>query len=372
MRTLCCLGMLAFVAPSISGGEIAKSVFGKTSGGETVHRYVLKNDAGTEVHLITLGAAVQKWLVPDGGKTINIVLGFDDVAGYEGKGNQYFGCTTGRVAGRIAKGRFALDGKEYKLAINNGPNHLHGGTKRSLEKVVWAAETVPDKNQVIFRYTSPDGEEGYPGNLKMEVAYTLYPKIAMFGIEYRATTDKATPINLTNHSYFNLNGAGTGTILDHKLKIYGDRYVPTDDDLIPTGKLLPVKGTPVDFTKATRIGNRIDAYTKGPFKGYDHTFVLQPLKKGDTSRQAAVLTRGDGKALLRVHTDQPAVQLYTGNHLFGQQGADGKTFPQHSAICLETQGIPDAINQKAFPSVVLRPGETYRHMCSYTFLGSKK
>lgn len=346
---------------------IDKSVFGKTAGGEEVTKYRLTNSKGAAVDLISLGATVQRWDVPTKGKeAVNIVLGFPDVAGYQSEDNQYFGCTTGRVAGRIAKGRFTLEGKEYKLAINNGDHHLHGGTKRSLEKVVWQAktprDTAPGEVSLLFTYVSPDGEEGYPGKLTMTVQYTLTDKNEL-RIDYTATTDKATPINLTNHSYFNLAGAGADTALDHELQVFGDQYVPTADDLIPTGKIESVKGTPVDFTKSAKLAERNVAFTKRPFKGLDHTFVLSKREKEATP--AAILKHPASGRKLEVLTNQPALQLYTGNHLKNQKGVDGKIYKQHSAVCLETQQIPDAINQPAFPSVVLRPGETYRHTCIY-------
>jgi aldose 1-epimerase len=339
--------------------------FGKTSEGEKVQQYKLSNATCT-VHLITLGATVQEWHVRGKGKEkVNIVLGFPNAPRYESEDNQFFGCTTGRVAGRIALGKFTLEGKEYKLAINNGRHHLHGGVKRSLDKVVWKAKYQRDKESnpgVHFSYTSPDGEEGYPGNLKSEVHYVLTKKNEL-RIEYTATTDKATPINLTNHSYFNLAGAGAETVLDHELEVEAEQYVPTDDELIPTGKLAAVKGTPLDFRKSTRLGERFADLAKGPFKGYDHTLVLSKREK--TPTLAAVLKHPPSGRWLKVFTNQPALQVYTGNFLKGQKAVDGKIYKQHSAVCLETQHIPDSINQPAFPSVVLRPGETYRYTCVY-------
>lgn len=357
---------LALGCPAALGQEVTE--FGKTAAGEKVELIKLRNTRGMEVNLISLGATVQRWdvdvrLKDKDKRRVNIVLGFPDVAGYESAENQYFGCTTGRVAGRIAKGRFTLDGKEYKLAVNNGEHHLHGGVKRSLDKVVWKAEPKKGKNQaVLFRYTSPDGEEGYPGNLKVEVLYTLTEDNEL-RIDYTASTDKATPINLTNHSYFNLSGAGSETVLDHELLVYGNQFVPTEDDLIPIGKIVPVRETPVDFTESTRLGDRNPEYVKKPYKGLDHTFVLGKREKEPTP--AAKLRSPVTELVLRVATNQPALQLYAGNHLKNQKGVDGKIYMQHSAVCLETQHIPDAINQPAFPSVVLRPGETYRFTCIY-------
>jgi len=364
MRNALCLCLFALL-PALGRAQ-DPAVFGTTKNGVKVERFELRNAQGTKVDLISLGATVQRWeVMGKDKKPLNIVCGFSDVAGYESDGNQYFGCTTGRVAGRIANGRFSIDGKEYKVAVNNGKHHLHGGVKSSLDKVVWKGAYTKDKAGnpgVRFNYTSPDGDEGYPGNLKMEVLYTLNDKNEL-RIDYDATTDKATPINLTNHSYFNLAGSGADTVLDHELKVEGNQYVPTDDELIPTGKIESVKGTPVDFTKSTKLGDRIGAFTKGPFKGYDHTFVLS--KRGKAPTLAATLRHPASGRVLKVLTNQPALQLYTGNHLKSQKGTDGAIYKQHSAICLETQYIPDAINQPSFPSVVLRPGEAFRFTCIY-------
>jgi aldose 1-epimerase len=342
--------------------------FGTTGDGKTVHKYVLKNKRGMAVGLITLGAAVQELVVADrDGRMANVVLGFDTAAGYESDANQHFGCTTGRVANRIAGAKFSLDGVEYKLAVNNGPNHLHGGVKRSLGKVLWRAETIPldDGGAVKFTYSSPDGEEGYPGTLKMAVVYTLTSANAL-RITYTAETDKATPVNLTNHSYFNLSGAGAATILDHVLQLNADRYTPADETLIPTGKYEAVAGTPLDFTKPTRIGERIGKLLDTPYKGYDHNFVLQQSKPGELVTAAIVTDPASGRRLT-VQTDQPGVQFYSGNFLKGQTGAGGKTFAPRSALCLETQVHPNAINTPAFPSIVLKPGERYGHTCIYAF-----
>ncbi|MFO0965509.1 MAG: aldose epimerase family protein [Gemmataceae bacterium] len=342
--------------------------FGKTPAGDKVKRFRLSNDKGTVVHLITLGAAIQRWDIKGkDGKTVNLVLGFDDAAGYQSDANAYFGCTTGRVAGRIANATFDLDGKTYKLAVNNGKHHLHGGVKRSLDKVLWEGEYKRGKDGspgVLFTYTSPDGEEGYPGKLKVEVHYTLNKKNEL-RIDYTATTDKATPINLTNHSYFNLAGAGADTVLDHELTVDAEWYAATDDELIPTGKLARVEKTPLDFSKATKLGDRIDAYTKGPFKGYDHTFLLSDRKREATF--AGRLTHPPTGRTLTVSTTEPALQVYTANYLKNQKGADGKMYKQHSAVCLETQHVPDAVHHPAFPSTILRPGETYRQTCVYAF-----
>ena len=346
--------------------------FGKTADGTEVEAYTLKNKNGMSVKLMTLGATVTEINVPDkNGKFANVVLGFDDVAGYQSDKNQYFGCTVGRVANRIAKGKFTLDGQEYKLAINNEPNHLHGGAKNSLDKMVWKsklfkfiAADLTEQNGVNFSYNSPDLEEGYPGRLKLEVSYLLYDNDSM-RISYDVTTDKATPVNLTNHSYFNLAGAGADTVLDHELKLETDEYVPVDKTLIPTGKLEAAKGTIFDFTKMTRIGDRIEKLYDTGAKGYDHCYVLR--KRTERPTLAAKLREPKSGRTMTVLTTQPGIQLYTGNFLFGQKGKDGKEYKQRSAVCLETAHLPDAVNQPTFPSIILRPGETYRHQCIYAF-----
>ncbi len=347
---------------------IGPAPFGKTADGTPVEAYVLKNKGGMSVHVITYGATVTQINVPDqAGKFANVVLGFDDLAGYQSDANQYFGCTTGRVANRTAKGKFTVDGKEYSLAVNNGPNHLHGGVKRSLDKVVWRAEAVSldDGGAVKFTYVSPDGEEGYPGELKISVLYTLIPANAL-RISYEATTNQKTPVNLTNHSYFNLAGAGSPTVLDHVLTLNAGRYSPTDETLIPTGKLEPVAGTPLDFKQPTRIGERIEKLVKTPFLGYDHNFAINQEKPGELTLAAKVSEPTTGRTLT-VHTDQPGVQVYSGNFLKGQKGAGGKMYPQRSALCLETQNYPNAVNLPGFPSPLLEPGKVYSHVCIYTF-----
>jgi aldose 1-epimerase len=343
--------------------------FGKTDDGTPVESYTLKNKNGVTVKLMSLGATVTEINVPDKkGNFANVVLGFDDVAGYQSDKNQYFGATVGRVANRIAKGKFTLEGKEYKLAINNEPNHLHGGVKKSLDKVVWigAIATFKESSEkgITFIYTSRDGEEGYPGTVLLGVTYRL-TEMNELNIEYFATTDKATPVNLTNHSYFNLAGAGADTVLDHQLKLEANEYVPVDKTLIPTGKLEPVKGTIFDFTKMTRIGDRIDKLYDTGAKGYDHCYVL--TKRSKEPMLAARLREPKSGRTLTVSTTQPGIQLYTGNFLFGQKGKDGKEYKQRSAVCLETNHFPDAVNHPTFPSIILRPGETYRHTCVYAF-----
>ena len=342
--------------------------FGKTKDGETVHAYTLKSKGGVTARFITLGATLQSLQVPDkDGKTADVVLGWDDVAGYQGPDNQYFGCSTGRVCNRIGGAKFTLDGKEYNLAKNDGENHLHGGAKRSLDKVVWKAKLVKPKkggSGIRFTYTSPDGEEGYPGNLKCTVTYVLTDKNAL-RIDYRATTDKATPVNLTHHSYWNLGGAGSKTVLDHELWLAADNYTPTDDTLIPTSKIEAVKGTVLDFTKSTVIGDRIEKLTDTPALGYDHNFVLN-AQDGKLAVAAKLKDPASGR-VLTVSTTEPGIQFYSGNFLKGQKGKGGKTYAHRSACCLETQHYPDSINKPDWKSVVLKPGDTYRHTCVYAF-----
>lgn len=360
------LAVMSILAAPVFADVAGPADFGKTADGMPVEVYTLKNTGGMVVKIMTLGATVTEIHVPDKkGNLADVVLGFDNVAGYQSDANQYFGCTTGRVANRIAKGRFILDGKEYKLAVNNDPNHLHGGSKRSLDKVVWKAEKVKTDAGpgVRFTYTSLDGEEGYPGKLDLAVTYVLTDKNEL-RIDYTATTDKATPVNLCNHSYFNLAGAGSPTVLDHELMVAADKVTPTDDTLIPTGKIAPVADTPLDFTKPVKIGARIEPLTKTPNIGYDHNYVLT---KQDVKTPAAKLRDPTSGRTLTVYTDQPGVQVYSGNFLKGQKGKGGKVYAHRSALCLETQHFPDAVNQPGFPSIVLKPGQTYKHTCIYAF-----
>lgn len=335
----------------------------QTASTADVDLFTLKNENGVVVKIMSLGATVVELHVPDkDGKLANVVLGFDTTPEYLSEKNQYFGCTTGRVANRIAKGKFTLGGKTYSLATNNGPNHLHGGAKRSLDKVLWKGERT-DKG-VRFTYTSPDGEEGYPGKLDLAVTYSLSDKNEL-RIDYAATTDKATPVNLTNHSYFNLSGHGSETVLDHELMVAADQYTPVDETLIPTGKLAAVAGTPLDFTTSKRIGKDIEALLKTSTIGYDHNYVLRPRTKEPTL--AAVLKDPKSGRTMKVLTTQPGIQVYSGNFLSGQTGKDGKKYGIRSALCLETAHFPDSVNQPTFPSVILEPGQTYRHTCVYAF-----
>jgi len=344
--------------------SVQKSAFGKTPEGTEVELYTLTNQKGMVAKVITYGAILTELRVPDRhGKVGNVVLGFDNLDQYV-KGSPFFGATTGRVANRIAKGRFKLDGKEYTLAVNNGPNHLHGGIK-GFDKKVWRAEPRETKDgpAVLFTYTSPDGEEGYPGNLGVTLVYTLTERNE-FRFDYTATTDKATPVNLTNHSYFNL--AEAGNVLDHVLLLNADHYTPADETLIPTGEIAPVKGTALDFTKPAPIGTRI-AQVMSFAKGYDHNFVINGGGKKLTL--AARVTEPKSGRVMEVLTTEPGVQLYTANHLDGSlKGVGGVVYAQHNGFCLETQHFPDSVNHPNFPSVILRPGQIYKTTTALRFL----
>ncbi len=349
--------------------SLSQRSFGKTADGQDVTEFTLVN-AGITAKVINYGALLTELHVPDAaGKTADVVLGFDNLKQYETE-SPYFGCTTGRVANRIAKGKFTLDGKEYTLAINNPPNTLHGGTV-GFNKKVWAAMASETKAgpAVKFSYLSPDGEEGYPGNLNVDVTYTL-TNDGELRIEYKATTDKATPVNLTHHTYFNLAGQGSGDVLKHELMIAADNYTPVDATLIPTGAIAKVEGTPFDFRKSSVVGGRIgqlkpNPETKDP-GGYDLNYVLNnQIKK--LSLAAKLRDPASGR-VMEVWTDEPGIQLYTGNYLDGTlTGKAGKVYQKNYALCLETQHYPDSINQPKFPSVVLKPGETYTQVCTHKF-----
>lgn len=345
--------------------RIDKMDFGKTADGTPVELYVLKNGKMT-AKVITYGAIITELHVPDAkGKTTDVVLGFDHLEGYLA-GHPYFGAAVGRVANRVAKGKFTLDGKEYSLAVNNGANSLHGGLK-GFDKVVWKAEEVanPAGPSLKLTYVSKDGEEGYPGNLTVTVTYTVTEDDAL-RIDYTATTDKATPINLTNHSYFNLGGPASGNILGHELFLTADKYTPADATLIPTGEIKPVQGTPFDFTSSTPIGARFSQLKDDPI-GYDLNYVLPAGGKEPTL--AARVHDPESGRILEMLTTEPGVQFYTGNFLDGTlKGKGGVVYKKHQAFCLEAQHFPDSINQPNFPSTVLKPGETYTQTTVYRFL----
>lgn len=361
---------VSLLLPHTSAADPTSESFGKTKDGTNVELYTLKNETGLVAKVMTRGATLVQLHVPDAsGEVADVILGFDDVSGYEGATNQYFGCTAGRVCNRIAKGKFTIDGKEYTLAVNNDPNHLHGGVERSFDKVVWKARPFSnDKGQgVTFKYTSPDGEEGYPGTLEATVRYFVPKDSNRVAINYAATTDKATPVNLTNHAYFNLAGEGSETVLDHVLRLGADKYTPVDDTLIPTGEIKSVEGTELDFRKPTRIGKRIDPLTDTAAIGYDHNFVLNPAQPDKPYRFAAMLKDPESGRILRISTTEIGIQFYSGNFLEGQKGKGGKTYAHRSAVCLETQHFPDSVNQKSFPSTILMPGEEYKSTTMLTF-----
>ncbi|MEX0642955.1 MAG: aldose epimerase family protein [Pirellulales bacterium] len=341
------------------------SSFGKTADGTPVQQFTLTNKNGVTIKLMSRGATLREWHAPDKhGQMADVVFGFDDVAGYESKDNGYFGHTIGRIGNRIGGAKFTLDGKEYKLAANDGPNTLHGGAARSLDKVVW--EGKPFENAagqgVIFTYMSPDGEEGFPGNLSCKVTYTLTDENEV-RIEYEATTDQATPVNLTHHSYFNLTGAGAPTINDHEVMIVADHYTPVNELLIPTGEIAPVAGTPFDFREFHAIGDRVDQLNDEPGKGYDHNFALNN-QDGDLALAAKVRDPKSGR-VLSVFTTEPGLQFYGGNFLNGAKGKGGQTYAYRSGLCLETQHYPNAVNEPKFAPINLKPGEKYTHTCVY-------
>ena len=327
--------------------------------GKKVQLFTLTNKNGVQVKISNYGGTITSWQAPDksGGKS-NIVLGFDELSGYLAK-PPYFGATIGRYGNRIGDAKFSLDGKTYTLAANNGKNSLHGGNK-GFDKVVWDATPATDGTpSLTLAYLSKDGEEGYPGNLKATVKFTLTDDNEL-QLEYNAETDKATPVNLTNHSYFNLSGDVSKGILDHTLWIDADRYTPVDTTLIPTGQLLAVKGTPFDFTTPHTIGERI-GQVKG---GYDHNFVLN--KKGTDMQLVAWVQDSATGRKLEVYTTEPGLQFYSGNFLDGSiKNRDGKPIPQHGALCLETQHFPDSPNKPSFPTTILKPGEKYHTVTKY-------
>jgi aldose 1-epimerase len=335
-----------------------------TADGKPVKLFTLTNRKGTIVKVTNYGLIITDIQTGDrDGKLAHVALGFETLEQYQ-KGHPFFGAIAGRVANRVAKGKFTLEGKEYTLAINNGPNHLHGG-KKGFDKVVWDAKPLAAKDNeqgIEFHYLSKDGEEGYPGNLDVTVIYTLTDDNEI-RMEYRASTDKATPVNLTNHSYFNL--AGSGDTLGTEMFIDADRYTPTDKTLIPTGELAPVKGIALDFTKPTTMGARIDQLKDFP-GGYDHNFVLN--SGGKKMALAARAYEPKSGRILEVLTTEPGVQLYNGIGLDGKLIGHANTpYVKFGGFCLETQHFPDAINQSSFPSVVLRPGQTYKTTTVFKF-----
>ncbi|MBN2506549.1 MAG: galactose mutarotase [Verrucomicrobia bacterium] len=340
------------------------SRFGQTPDGVQVDCYTLRNRQGTVAKIITYGAILTELRVADRqGRLGDIVLGFDTLDDYL-RGHPYFGAIVGRVANRIARGVFTLHGVTYHLATNNGPNHLHGGIA-GLDKKIWRAAPVRSVHGdgVKLECLSPDGEEGYPGNLRVEATYTLTDHNEL-RLDYVATTDRDTPVNLTNHSYFNLAGSGQGHILHHQLEINADRFTPTDDTLIPTGHLEPVDGTPLDFRQPIPIGARL-AQTGGNPPGYDHNLVLNG---GDTLKLAARAHDPGSGRRMEVWTTAPGMQFYTGNFLDGTlRGKQGVVYQRHQAFCLETQHFPDAVHHPNFPSIILKPGAVYTQTTIHKF-----
>ena len=330
--------------------------------------YTLTNSHGMEVRAMNYGGIIVSIRVPDRkGQLADVVLGHDDLKGYE-PNPPYIGAIIGRYANRIANGTFTLDGKTYTLPKNDGPNTLHGGINKTFDRVVWDGEPK-GKTGVEFTYLSHDGDDGFPGNVKVKVSYTLTDGNAIL-IDYEATTDKATPINLTQHSYFNLAGEGSGDILNHEVMINADHFTPVDKGLIPTGELRPVKGTPFDLTKPTRIGAHIDdnyeQLTLG--WGYDHNFVINSKPDQNGLKLAARVHEPTSGRTLEVWTTQPGVQFYTGNHLDGSvTGKQGHVYKKRDAFCLETQHYPDSPNHPNFPNTILKPGETFHEKTVFKF-----
>ena len=366
------LGILLIVASQYTleaKSRMHKQAFGKTTDGQEVDLYILTNNGGVEVAITNFGATVVSLKVPDRqGKVADVVLGYDDLDGYV-TDKAHFGATVGRYANRIAHGKFVLNGTTYTLAKNNGENHLHGGI-RGFDKVLWTAKDVstPAAAALQLNYLSKDGEEGYPGNLSAQVTYTLANNNEL-RIDYAATTDKDTIVNLTNHSYFNLAGQGQGDILQHQLRLDASRFTPVDATLIPAGEIRSVKGTPFDFTHSTAIGSRIgqDDEQLKLGQGYDHNFVLDDDIRGKPVLAAEVYEPTSGRTM-EVWTTEPGIQFYTGNFLDGTaHGKAGRTYPRRSGFCLETQHFPDSPNKPKFPSTILKPGTRFKSTTIYKF-----
>jgi aldose 1-epimerase len=363
------IGSLMFAQPSAKlKSRVEEKPFG-TWDGKPITLYTLTNANGVQVRAMNYGGIIVSIRVPDRkGEMADIVLGHDTAEGYM-PNPPYIGAIVGRYANRIANGTFTLDGKTYTLPKNDGPNTLHGGTKRTFDRVLWDGEALRknDKFGVAFTYLSKDGEEGFPGNLKVKVTYTLNDANELT-IDYEATTDKATPINVSQHSYFNLAGEGNGDILNHEATINADRFTVVNANLIPTGELRPVKGTPFDFTSPRKIGERIDdKYDQIALgHGYDHNFVIN--RKGPGMVLAARVYDPASGRVLEVSTTQPGLQFYTGNFLDGTvTGKQGHVYKRRYAFCLETQHFPDSPNHPDFPSAILRPGETFREKTVFKF-----
>lgn len=349
---------------------ISENAFKGTHKGKPTALYTLKNRNGMVVQITNFGAKIVSIYVPDHkGNFADIVLGYESIEGYI-KGNPYFGAICGRCANRIANGQFVIDGIKYQLPVNNGPNSLHGGPEGFNNQVFDTKEIIstPEGEKVEMEYISKDGEMGYPGSVTFKVTYYVTNSNEL-RLDYEASTDKATHVNIASHSFFNLSGEGNGDILNHELTINADKFTPVSDVLIPTGELKAVEGTPMDFRKPEIIGKRIDdnfdQLSYG--KGYDHNWVISRDKPGELTL-AAVCYDPKSKRKMEVHTTQPGVQLYTGNWLDGSdKGKGGKSYSKRSALCLETQNFPDSPNKQGFPSTLLRPGEIYKHTCLHKF-----
>lgn len=344
--------------------KISTTVFGTTPDGQDVRLFTLTNAHGLQAKVIEYGAILVSLDVPDrNGQIADVVLGFDDLDSYI-KRNPLFGAVVGRYANRIEGARFTLNGVEHRITANSGKNHIHGGGNKRFDKVIWKGSSYRDGTEIGVRLThfSPDGEEGFPGNLHCTVTYSLTDENEL-KIVYAATTDKSTIINLTNHSYFNLAGAGSGDILGHELTINAPWYTPAGEGLIPTGEIHGVRGTPLDFTEPHRIGQRIDELTET--RGYDHNYVLKS-SYGSSVLAARVREPVSGR-MMEVHTTEPGVQLYTANGMNNVKGKAGKTYGSHHSFCLETQHFPDSPNKAHFPSTVLRPGHPYTTTTIFKF-----
>jgi aldose 1-epimerase len=365
--------ILSPLAVAVAQSAITKAPFGKTKDGESVDLYTLRNTKGMEARITNYGGIVVALTAPDAAnKFADVVLGYNDLDSYMNPPFPYFGAIIGRYGNRIAKGRFTLNGHEYKLAVNNGENHLHGGIK-AFDKVVWTATERKSAAgpALSLTYLSKDGEEGYPGNLRVTVVYTLTNKNEL-KINYTATTDKDTVINLTHHSYFNLAGEGNASILNHLVLLKARQFVPTDAGSIPTGELKNVVGTPFDFLIGKEIGERIDLDDQQlKFgNGYDHTWVIDG--RPGVLRVAATVWEPTTGRVMEVWTTEPGVQFYTGNFLDGSRpGKSGKAYPRRSGFCLETQHYPDSPNRPNFPTTTLRKGATYRSTTIYRFTAKK-
>jgi aldose 1-epimerase len=345
--------------------DIKTKPFGLLPDGGEVVLFTLVNSRGMKLRLINLGATIVGLETPDRrGNFANVALGLDSLEDYL-RGHPCLGSTVGRYANRIARGRFSLDGREYRLATNNGPNHLHGGP-RGFDKILWRAETLSGDGfiGVRFSYLSPDGDEGYPGNLNIAAVYGLTENDELH-IDYTAVTDRPTIVNLTNHAYWNLTDGGAGDVLGHLLTIEADRYLPADEGLIPLGELKSVAGTPLDFLLPTPIGARIEQL--GQLGGYDHCYVLNKPQGTIEPALAATLVSPDSGRMMEVFTTQPGVQLFSGNCLDGTLRASGKVYRKYAGVCLETQHFPDSPNHPHFPSTILRPGQTYRQTTIHRF-----